>query len=75
MQSLKDVVLKSLNRHQTKADVERLLGQASKLFKNLSVDFILGLPDVSDEEFKDMIIQYEWCYCKYIWEGHIKFII
>lgn len=57
VQSLKDVVLKSLNRHQTKADVERLLGQASKLFKNLSVDFILGLPDVSDEEFKDMIVQ------------------
>jgi oxygen-independent coproporphyrinogen-3 oxidase len=57
VQSLKDVVLKSLNRHQTRADVERLLGEASKLFKNLSVDFILGLPDVTDEEFKEMIIQ------------------
>jgi len=57
VQSLKDVVLKSLNRHQTKDDVERLLGQASKLFKNLSVDFILGLPDVTDTEFKDMIQQ------------------
>jgi oxygen-independent coproporphyrinogen-3 oxidase len=57
VQSLKDVVLKSLNRHQTRADVERLLQEASRIFKNLSVDFILGLPDISDEEFKDMIRQ------------------
>ncbi len=55
VQSLKDVVLKSLNRHQTKQDVENVLKEASKYFQNLSVDFILGLPGVSDDEWKLMI--------------------
>lgn len=55
VQSLKDIVLKSLNRHQTKQDVENLLRQASVNFKNLSVDFILGLPGISDDEWKEMI--------------------
>lgn len=55
VQSLKDVVLKSLNRHQTKQDVENVLKEASVYFQNLSVDFILGLPGVSDDEWKLMI--------------------
>lgn len=55
VQSLKDVVLKSLNRHQTRQDVEAVLAQASKYFNNISVDFILGLPGVSDDEWKQMI--------------------
>lgn len=55
VQSLKDVVLKSLNRHQTKKDVENVLKDASVYFQNLSVDFILGLPGVSDDEWKMMI--------------------
>ncbi len=55
VQSLKDVVLKSLNRHQTKQDVENVLKDASVYFQNLSVDFILGLPGVSDDEWKLMI--------------------
>jgi oxygen-independent coproporphyrinogen III oxidase len=55
VQSLKDVVLKSLNRHQTKKDVENVLRDASVYFENLSVDFILGLPGVSDDEWKLMI--------------------
>ena len=55
VQSLKDVVLKSLNRHQTKQDVENVLKDASIYFQNLSVDFILGLPGVSDDEWKLMI--------------------
>lgn len=55
VQSLKDVVLSSLNRHQTKEQVEDVLKQASAYFKNLSVDFILGLPGVTDEEWKNMI--------------------
>lgn len=55
VQSLKDVVLKSLNRHQTKKDVEQVLADASVYFKNISVDFILGLPGVLDEEWKLMI--------------------
>lgn len=55
VQSLKDVVLKSLNRHQTRKDVEQVLKDASAYFKNISVDFILGLPGVSDDEWKLMI--------------------
>jgi 5'-3' exoribonuclease 1 len=30
---------------------------------------------IKKEEFNKMTITYEWCYCKYIWEGHINFII
>lgn len=55
VQSLKDQVLKSLNRHQTALDVYKVLADASKYFDNLSVDFILGLPGVSDDEWKEMI--------------------
>ncbi len=57
VQSLKDVVLNSLNRHQTKQQVQEILKQASFYFKNLSVDFILGLPGVTDEEWKIMIAE------------------
>jgi oxygen-independent coproporphyrinogen-3 oxidase len=55
VQSLKDVVLKSLNRHQTHQQVLVLLQDARELFKNISVDFILGLPGVSDDEWKTMM--------------------
>ncbi len=55
VQSLKDSVLKSLNRHQSKEDVYRLLKQAHKYFDNISVDLILGLPDVSEQEWKDLL--------------------
>ncbi|MCX5924017.1 MAG: radical SAM family heme chaperone HemW [Candidatus Dependentiae bacterium] len=55
VQSLKDIVLKSLNRHQTALDVYAVLNDASKYFENVSVDFILGLPGVSDDEWKTMI--------------------
>lgn len=57
VQSLKDVALKSLNRHQTKQDVQNLLKLASVKFTNLSVDFILGLPGISDDEWKAMILE------------------
>ena len=55
VQSLKDQVLQSLNRHQTTQDVYNLLQEASLYFENISVDFILGLPGVCDEEWKRMI--------------------
>ncbi len=57
VQSLKDQVLRSLNRHQTAVDVYNVLADASKYFDNVSVDFILGLPGVSPEEWKLMIEQ------------------
>jgi len=57
VQSLKDSVLKDLNRHQSQEDVTFLLSHAQDVFDNLSVDLILGLPGVSDEEWKDMLRQ------------------
>ena len=55
VQSLNDKILESLNRHQTVAQVRTLLQEACKYFENLSVDLILGLPGVSNEEWKLMI--------------------
>lgn len=55
VQSLKDSVLGNLNRKQSSADVFWLLDQASRTFDNISVDLILGLPGVSEQEWKELI--------------------
>ena len=55
VQSLKDQVLQKLNRHQKAVDVYELLNDAQQDFDNISVDFILGLPDVSVDEWKQMV--------------------
>lgn len=55
VQSLKDSVLSNLNRKQSNADVFWVLEQANKVFDNISVDLILGLPGVSEAEWKDLI--------------------
>jgi len=55
VQSLKDKVLSGLNRHQTARQVYELLEKASMFFDNLSVDLILGLPDVSADEWRQLI--------------------
>jgi len=55
VQSLKDQVLQGLNRHQKATDVYALLDDVKKDFDNVSVDFILGLPGVSVEEWKQMV--------------------
>ncbi len=55
VQSLKDEVLRSLNRHQKVEDVTNLLTAASALFDNLSVDIILGLPGVSADDWRMLI--------------------
>lgn len=55
VQSLNDKVLSQLNRHQKAQDVLNLLSDASALFENISVDLIIGLPQVSDDEWKDLI--------------------
>lgn len=57
VQSQKDEVLKKLNRHQKIADVLSLLDGASKVFDNISVDIILGLPGVSPEDWRDLLKQ------------------
>jgi oxygen-independent coproporphyrinogen-3 oxidase len=46
VQCLDDEVLKTLNRKQRVADVERALRCAPQYFDNISVDLILGLPGV-----------------------------
>jgi oxygen-independent coproporphyrinogen III oxidase len=55
VQSLNDTVLQKLNRHQRARDVYELLDEAPKLFTNLSVDLIIGLPGVSAEEWKKLV--------------------
>lgn len=55
VQSLKDEVLRKLNRHQTVKDVYVLLEQAQHLFSHISVDLILGLPEVTEPEWKEML--------------------
>lgn len=55
VQSLKDSVLKNLNRHQSMSDVFNALTITQQMFDNVSVDFILGLPGVSCAEWKEMI--------------------
>ena len=57
VQSLKDTVLQGLNRHQTKVDVINLLQKTKSIFTNVSVDFIVGLPGVSSDEWKSMIME------------------
>lgn len=55
VQSLKDDVLKKLNRHQSAADVMHLLESAQPLFENISVDIIVGLPGVNSDDWKELI--------------------
>ena len=57
VQSLNDEILKNLNRHQTKVDVVSVLEQTSVEFSNISVDFILGLPGVTFDAWKEYILQ------------------
>ena len=57
VQSLNNRVLSDLNRHQSKDDVLNFLYMASPLFKNISVDLIIGLPGISAAEWKDLINQ------------------
>lgn len=57
VQSLNDKVLKDLNRHQAARDVEQLMQAASPLFENISVDLILGLPGIADDEWKTYLSQ------------------
>ena len=57
VQSLNDEVLKKLNRHQRADDVRWLLTNAAPLFKDLSVDLIVGLPGIAPDEWKSMIAE------------------
>lgn len=55
VQSLNDQVLQSLNRKQTKDDVCKIIADAATVFDNVSIDLILGLPGVSEQEWQATI--------------------
>ncbi|KKP35720.1 MAG: hypothetical protein UR26_C0002G0020 [candidate division TM6 bacterium GW2011_GWF2_32_72] len=55
VQSLDNAVLSGLNRKHTAQDTLKTLNQASLFFENINVDLILGLPGVSEEEWKKII--------------------
>ncbi|MBM3893879.1 radical SAM family heme chaperone HemW [Candidatus Dependentiae bacterium] len=57
VQSLDDEVLLKLNRRQRASDVQRVMKIAPKYITNLSVDLILGLPDVSPAMWEYTIAQ------------------
>lgn len=57
VQGLKDSVLNNLNRKQSKEDVLWVVQNASKHFDNISVDLILGLPDVSEHDWQELLAQ------------------
>jgi len=55
VQSLNDDALKRLNRQQSSKDVFDLLDSAKKVFDNISIDLILGLPGILEDEWKSML--------------------
>lgn len=57
VQSLKDSALTSLNRHQTAEQVAQVITLGKPLFDSLSIDLILGLPEVSRAEWEHTVTQ------------------
>lgn len=57
VQSLNDEVLQNLNRQQSAAQVRQLITQLAGKFTSVSVDIIVGLPGISDREWKDFIAE------------------
>jgi oxygen-independent coproporphyrinogen-3 oxidase len=55
VQSLNDSVLHKLNRLQKATDVYSLLEKAPHYFDNISVDVILGLPEVTIAEWEQLL--------------------
>jgi len=55
VQSLKDGVLSDLNRQQSLNDVMWLMSRVGMFFNNVSVDIILGLPGVSDDDWRELL--------------------
>ena len=52
IQALDENALKTLNRHQTNNSVFKLLESAPLFFENISVDLILGLPNVTEKTWQ-----------------------
>jgi oxygen-independent coproporphyrinogen III oxidase len=51
VQVLDDKVNTSMNRHQRSSEVLKVLDKAFKLFDNISVDLIIGLPGVTNDSW------------------------
>ena len=61
VQSLNDDVLRRLNRDQKASDVRKLLSWTVDELDSVSVDVIIGLPGVTDVEWKEMMKELvEW---------------
>lgn len=52
-----EAILAALGRHQTMADVYKLLAMASREFDNISVDLMLGLPGVGRHAWQQFIAE------------------
>jgi oxygen-independent coproporphyrinogen-3 oxidase len=52
---LNDTVLQNLNRKQSAAQVRQLIQQLAGNFSSVSIDIIIGLPGVSDQEWRELI--------------------
>ncbi|MFT6765723.1 MAG: oxygen-independent coproporphyrinogen-3 oxidase [Alteromonas naphthalenivorans] len=57
VQSLDDAVLEKLNRNQKADDVRRLMKWADGKFNSLSIDLIVGLPGISEEQWKEQVLE------------------
>ncbi len=57
VQSLNDAVLAELNRHQKATDVYKLIDWCEGVIENISIDLIIGLPGISDDEWKATIAE------------------
>lgn len=57
VQALDDQLLERLNRRQRTVDVMRALKLAPKYFDRISIDLILGLPGISEHQWKDTLTQ------------------
>lgn len=57
VQALDDQLLAKLNRRQRTTDVTRALKLAPKYFDRISVDLILGLPGITQEQWKKTLEQ------------------
>ena len=57
VQCLNDDVLQKLNRHQTINDVYHALDRAPRYIDNISIDLILGLPEITEKQWFDTLRQ------------------
>lgn len=55
VQSLDEAILRKLHRFQSNADVYWLLNACTRYFENVSIDLMIGLPGISDNEWESFL--------------------